>query len=123
MRDSLSLGSTPCGEDCAQVGDDNYGPLSKVECRAYIERIKAEFGDPPAGCYLRTVSQPHDFGAYLEVFAIFDDKDQAGIDWAYNIEEHLPETWEYGGFSYKPAPAADGYIYRRADGTFATFPK
>lgn len=35
----ISLGATPCDEDCAQVGQEDYSTQSKKECQAYINQL------------------------------------------------------------------------------------
>jgi hypothetical protein len=33
-------------------------------------------------------------GSYLSVQAVFDDEDEEQTEWAYTIENELPESWD-----------------------------
>jgi len=103
--DYYTFGSTPCDENCAQVGRDNYHEQSRIECRAYINQLKRvikeltsyEYGsDDFTNKYetftLRVKSFPHDFGNYHEVCAIFDDEESCHL--ANDIDNSLPENWD-----------------------------
>jgi hypothetical protein len=50
------------------------------------------FGDPPDGCSLVIRSNPHDFGSYLSVDAVFSD--EAGAAYALKCENDQPELWD-----------------------------
>ena len=94
MKDHLTLGPTPCGEDCAQVGSDNYFERAKFECVVYREQLIRKFGNPPADARFIVKGFPHDFGTYYEVCILFNDDNQAEVDFAYNVESNLPENWD-----------------------------
>ena len=94
MRDSLNLSPTPVGEDCAQLGDANYSIRARQECRAFIQQLKREFGEPPAGATFKITQNPHDFGTYLDVDIQFNDEDDAASEYAYKVEANLPEFWD-----------------------------
>ena len=94
MTDELSLSPTPVGEDCAQLGAQNYQQQAQKECRAFINQLKREFGEPPAYTALKIKRCPHDFGTYLDVVVQFDDRDEASVQYAYKVEANLPENWD-----------------------------
>jgi hypothetical protein len=94
MRNYIELGSCPYGEDCAQVGSDNYRERALKECARYISLLIEEFGPPPEGCDLRTKCFPHDFGNYYEVVCYYDDKLEESVDYAFGCESGGPEFWE-----------------------------
>lgn len=105
MRDSLEIGTVPCGESCQQVGFDSYDPIrARAECRAYADQLwrmlEHEKGMSRDACpdsfSLVVRSNPHDFGDYLEVVAKFDSDDAGAIDLAYWLEGNLPERWDEG---------------------------
>lgn len=93
-RDYLTLGSTPCGEECAQVGSDNYHARMRRESRAYIKQLERMFPALPDGVYFTTKGFSHDFGTYHEVCVMFDDSDEAQVSAAYDVESSLPEVWD-----------------------------
>ena len=93
MLDSLSLSPTPAGEECAQLGDPDYSSRARKECRAFINQLIREFGEPPSGVGFRISQNPHDFGTYLDVEVRFRDDDEA-VEYAYNLEANLPEYWD-----------------------------
>jgi hypothetical protein len=94
MRDYLTLGSSPCDEDCAQVGQPDYEARAQEECRRFILLIRQKLGPEPEGAWLSTKSFPHDFGTYYEVVCLFDANDEAAAHYAYRCESELPATWE-----------------------------
>jgi hypothetical protein len=94
MRDYLTLGSAPCGEDCAQVGQPNYHERARHECQRFIDLIHRTVGPEPEGARLAIKSFPHDFGSYDEVICYFNTEIKASVDYAYRCESEAPTTWE-----------------------------
>jgi len=92
--DYLTLSETPCGEECAQVGSDNYYPRMRRESRAYIGQLERMFPNMPDGVYFKVKGFPHDMGTYHEVCIIFDDDNAEHVNAAYNVERSLPEKWD-----------------------------
>ena len=93
--DYLEIGCTPHDEPCAQVGQPDYAPQARVQCRALINQLERSFPCPcPDKAWLYVKSNPHDFGTYYEVAVKFDENDQQACDWAYLIEASLPERWD-----------------------------
>lgn len=92
----LELGSAPLGEDCVQLSSKvEYLEEMIKECRRYKELLEKLF---PHGEEVRASfkikSFQHDFGTYKEVCVVYDDNDEASCEYAYNVEENLPERWE-----------------------------
>ena len=94
MKDSLSVGSSPAGEDCVQLGCENYRELSRKECNRFIAGIRKYLGEEPRGARLFIKSNPHDFGTYSEVECEFDSDNEEAVNYAYKCEGNLPESWE-----------------------------
>ena len=92
--EEIFLGPVPASENCAQVGSSGYTERARKECRAYINQIRRAFGDPPMGGALKIISCPHDFGTYYEVVAFFDDRFPDSVQWAFGVEEGLPDEWD-----------------------------
>ena len=106
MRESFSLGPTPCGESCEQLGPD-YNPVkARQECRAFIAQLIRLHGEPPFGARLRGSSNPHDFGSYLEVEVVFDDDEPDAAAYAYKLEAKTPEGWDHAAIEELRAAAA-----------------
>lgn len=93
-REYISIGSTPCGEDCAQVGTPDYAQRAKVEGIAFINQLKRMFGEPPGEADIRLKSFPHDFGTYYEVVIYYNPNSETEVEYAYNIEGNTPEEWD-----------------------------
>ena len=88
--DYLTLGPTPYGEDCQQLGP-NYNPaLANLEMKVYLAQLRREF--PQA--ILKIKHFPHDFGTYGEVVAIFDEDNYESEEAAFDAENNLPEFWD-----------------------------
>lgn len=96
--DELELGTTPTGEDCAQVGSKNYeySTLARMELKAFYHQLTRLFPNPPAGVTFKTKSNPHDFGTYYDLAVKFDSNDEAAAEYAYNVENNTPEEWDAG---------------------------
>ena len=98
MREYIEIGSTPCDEECAQVGADDYAERSRKECRAYIGQLgrtlAAAGKEKPEGLALVVRGQSHDFGTYHEVACRFDDSDEDACELAYWIEANGPTRWD-----------------------------
>ena len=94
MKETIEIGSVPCDEACAQVGDPNYGVLAYAECKRFIELIRKVCGSEPEGARLRIKRNMHDFGEYFEVAVTFEDSNSAAVDYAYGVEANAPMTWD-----------------------------
>jgi len=92
MKDTLFLDSAPAMADCAQLGETGYYRKAELECKLYIECLKEEYGEPPAGTRFRVKRNPHDFGTYLSVEVEFDPDSDISADYAYMVDEGL-EDW------------------------------
>jgi hypothetical protein len=93
MRDWYSIGSTPNGEKCAQVGSDNYYNLSKKEIPAYLAQLLRHFGYPPTGSWLRGKVFSHEAGMYEEV-CYFYDPDSKSHQRYFDIVQNGMENWD-----------------------------
>lgn len=91
--DYVNIGAVPNGEDCAQVGSENYTEKARKECRAYINQLRRVYGEEPFGARLSIMSNPHDFGSYLEVVCKYDENDEKSVEYAFNCENGV-EYWD-----------------------------
>lgn len=98
MTDYLEIGTAPADENCVQVGEPDYANRALQECQRFVALLEKKF---PVYCAEKyeTINPrfvvkkfPHDFGNYFQVCIEWDDKD--GEDFAFWVEENLPETWE-----------------------------
>lgn len=95
MRDYLEIGPTPCDEDCEQVGTPSYnGARARVECQAFANQLRRQFGNEPKGARISVKSFPHDFGRYMEVVVSFDDSLPESVEYAFRIESESPDRWD-----------------------------
>lgn len=92
--DYLTLGPTPAEEDCAQLGCDGYATKARREGNAYINQLTRMFPLASKLVTLKVKFHPHDFGSYMEVAAVYDDKNEQSVMAAYEIEANLPATWD-----------------------------
>mgnify|MGYP001581377714 CR=1 FL=1 len=107
MRDYIDIGSSPCEEDCAQVGSPDYYAKAKTECARFIDLIRRTLGEEPPGAHLAVKSNPHEFGTYYEVVCYFQDDDEEAQKYAYRCESEAPARWDTNGSEpEKPAPRA-----------------
>jgi len=94
MIDYMTIGSTPCEEECAQVGSENYRDRAIAECRRFIDLIRKKLGDEPPNAQLAVKGFPHDFGTYYEVVCKYSDEDEKAQAYAYKCESDAPTTWK-----------------------------
>jgi hypothetical protein len=95
MRQVMELAPTPTEERCEQVGSRGYdADRARAECRAFVNQLRRQFGEPPEGASLFIKSNTHDGDSYLEVAVRFDDSVRAAIDYAFRVERKLPARWD-----------------------------
>lgn len=96
MRQYLEIGPTPSGEDCEQVGPNYVRSKALKECQVYARQLHRQFPelDGNERVWLRTKTERHDFGSYVELAVSFDVDDEPGVDLAYRIESEAPEYWD-----------------------------
>jgi hypothetical protein len=95
MRSYLELGSAPCYEECVQVSNKNdYIFAMKEECKRYKTQLEKRFQDIPDGCQFGIKSFYHDFGTYYEVVIYFDNDIDNQVNFAFDVENNLPEKWD-----------------------------
>ena len=88
----LSLGPTPTGETCEQIGP-NYDPIkAKKECRIFIDQLMRAF--PSAKIMFKIKNNPHEFGTYFDVEVGYDENDEDSIECAFEAEAKTPEHWD-----------------------------
>lgn len=97
----LEIGSSPWGEECSQVGSDNYHERARKECRAYVGQLYRvleahghKLEELPESFRIKIKSNPHDFGSYFEVVCMFECDDERACDLAYFLESNSPEHWD-----------------------------
>lgn len=93
-RETISIGSSPCEEDCVQTTDDNYAEAAQEECQRFIDLIRRTVGVEPRGAELFVEAHAHDFGTYYEVSCRFDPDNTAARRYALRCEAEAPPTWE-----------------------------
>lgn len=91
--DEMNLGSSPYGEDCAQVGSSDYERMAKEECGRYKKQLETQFPDKPEGVSFIVKGFPHDFGRYYEVIVRWNTDNEEAEQYAYEVESNLPEKW------------------------------
>lgn len=94
MLNYESLGPTPAGEDCIQIGDANYSNKAGSECSRYRDLLKLKFPEAGKyGCSFHRKSFKHEFGTYYEIVVQFDDSRGEALEYAYFVEANIPEFW------------------------------
>lgn len=90
---SLSLGSVPANEDCAQVGCGDYASQARRECVALINQLRREHGKEPCGAFLKIQTIDHEWGQYLTVVCEYDRDNGLAAAYARACNA-LPATWD-----------------------------
>jgi len=94
MRQVMYIGSSPCDEPCAQVGQPHYARRAQIECRALIGQLRRELGLEPEHAVLSVAACPHEFGVYYEVVCHYRDTDGPAMKYAYDCEGCCPDRWD-----------------------------
>ncbi len=94
MENYFTLGPTPRDESCACVGEDDYMPRARAECKRFIALLRKKFGPEPEGAHFAVKSFMHDFGTYHEVVCWFDTDISESVEYAQRCEDDAPATWE-----------------------------
>ena len=101
MIDYIEIGSSPWGEECAQLGSEGYSERGRAECRAYIGQLYRLLeangfrrNELPDGFALTVKGNSHDFGTYYEVVCRFSTYDEKAFDLSFWLEENIPEFWD-----------------------------
>lgn len=98
MRGYITLGSTPCDEECAQTIQDDYIEKSYLEAKAYVAQIhrhmKENGKELLPGMKLAVKSFPHDFGSYQEVVIYYDTDNEDQTELAFWLEGNTPMNWD-----------------------------
>lgn len=95
MRDYLSLGSSPTEEPCVSVSSNgDYVIEMKKECSRFKKMLEEIFVDRPENCSFAAKAFPHDFGTYYEVVIYYDDSNENEGNFAFFVEENIPDFWE-----------------------------
>lgn len=92
-QDSIALGPVPYEEECEQVGPKYDPARARLECKTFVAQLTRS-NPPPEGGRFRIKSNPHDFGAYLDVEAVFNEDFEAATEWAYGLESNGPAEWD-----------------------------
>lgn len=95
MKEWLYLGPVPCDESCAQVGQEDFRRMATIEMKSYIGLLNRKFPlVEEKGVTLRIKWENHDFGAYGEVVAEYDYRNEDAANYALLIENNLPYEWD-----------------------------
>lgn len=125
MKDYIDLGSTPIEESCIQLGHEG----AREECDRYRDMCRTIF--PQATEFnvrFITKSNSHDFGAYYEVNAVCDDRDEQAMSYAFWCQDNQPMTWTDTEPRIMPAPTeeelldAESAQFEREFGRYARYP-
>ena len=98
MLNSMYIADTsPYGEDCVCVGEDDYLPRAKKEANRFLAQIRKHYGQEPGSSYLDIKKNPHDFGTYLSIEFYYEADNEEEVDYGFDIEGDLKgvlETWD-----------------------------
>jgi hypothetical protein len=95
MREYMEIGSSPYGEDCAQVGSNDYRNRAESEMDAYIRLLEREFPEALSNnINFKKKWFDHDFGAYGEVCMFWNPENKKANAYVYYMESRLPEEWD-----------------------------
>lgn len=94
MEQYLYIGSTPWGEECAQLGSKNYESSARRECKRFKELLEKKYSNRPDTIRFETREFEHDFGTYYSVVVWYDTDDVDSVEYAIDCEDGFPEYWK-----------------------------
>lgn len=98
MFNSMYIADTsPYGESCVCVGEDDYLPRARSEANRFLSQIRKHYGQEPGNSYLKIQQNPHDFGTYLSIEFYYDSEDEREVEYGFDIEGDVKgvlETWD-----------------------------
>ena len=98
MLNSMYIADTsPYGEDCVYLGEDDYLPRAKKEANRFLAQIRKHYGNEPGSSYLDIKKNPHDFGTYLSIEFYYEADNEEEVDYGFDIEgdvKNVLETWD-----------------------------
>lgn len=90
-HDTITLGTTPADEPCAQVGHSLYRELCRIERNAFRSQIQRHYPRPDSltdsDVRIRVHANAHDFGTYFDLEIVYDSSNPAAVSYAFSIEE------------------------------------
>lgn len=90
--DYLTLGPNPAAEECFSSNDYTK---SKEEGIVYKHQLERLFPIPQdVRAKFKVKSFPHEYGDYIEVCIVYDDNDEVSTDFAFLVEDNIPEYWD-----------------------------
>jgi hypothetical protein len=95
MRNILCISdsTTPCDEECAQIGSLNYTAKARAEGERFIALIREKLGAEPEGATLFLKGNPHDYGTYYTVECRYDEDLPETVKYAFLCERRTPINW------------------------------
>ena len=91
------IGTTPTEELCAQVGQDGYAELARIEIKLYkdllTEELVKQFPDVGVQIRFRVSSHPHEFGTYHELDVVYDPENPVAVNQALWCESSPIMFW------------------------------
>lgn len=87
----FSIGPAPLEEECAQVGNEGYLDLAKIECRVFLNMLTRVLKPT---IRLSVMAHLHDSGTYHEVACHFDPNDEAQEEEMLRLERETPGEWD-----------------------------
>ncbi|WP_242140688.1 hypothetical protein [Sphingomonas sp. TREG-RG-20F-R18-01] len=99
MTETLTIGTIPAEEDCAQLGrTPDFQRLTRLEVDCYQAALIARYGPPPPGATFARDTSNHDFGRYTELALRFDPSDEAQAAYAMLADKGFGR-WFHAGFT------------------------
>lgn len=91
MMDYEQYDTTPCEEDCAQIGQSDYQKRVRLEFKAMKDQLIRLFGDPePHKVFFGMMSNAHDFGTYWDFKMSYEEWN----DYTKLIDKSWPDRWD-----------------------------
>jgi hypothetical protein len=96
VRDFITLGAAPAGEEWARIDQADYDERARAHCLAYIRQLRRQFGSEPEGAELRIMSTPIPGGSCVMVVCYFETDNKETLAYALACGSDAPTAWDVG---------------------------
>jgi hypothetical protein len=94
MRDVITLGPAPSGEEWARIDQPDYINRARAHCSAYLRQLRRQFGCEPEGAELDIASLPTSSGNCLMVVCYFETENEGALLYALGCDKDALTTWD-----------------------------
>jgi hypothetical protein len=94
MRDFITLGPAPTGEEWARIDQPDYRARAHAHCSAYLRQLRRQFGVEPPGAELHVTALRIPNGTCLMVVCYFETDCEDALAYALQCDTAALRVWD-----------------------------